>query len=432
MYKSFVESDFPTRSYLEHSKQVAEVEAFRRTKDNKDAIDPSKHYGINSRSMFMDIPLCDVTKVFPQDLMHTTIEGTLSLEICLLISHALERGKISLPRINERIAKFSKKFGCNKPARIDKDHIDRRRLHQTASETLSLAFMLPFVLRKKNMLTGKMESVCAEENLKCFIMRLELLDLQMSREITVTDVETIRAMTNEHHLMFQRLYPGEEIPKMHFETHYASQILLFGPLRYHWCFRYESKHSYFKKLYRALRSVKNLPRTLAENHQRHQAALMMLSAKGLQGPFLRENNSFGASVEKLLKAVPVTHQELLRGVFGGISSNTPIKVFKRCVIRGVKYTKGSAIISDFKETLPVFGEVVAFYRHDNQNAVVFKNMVTISYEAQLKAFKVGFVVGPFQLNVMKLSDFVYHHHLPFIKSVGANYVSVQCKSFHRK
>lgn len=237
LYNSFDESSFPPRTGQSHVNQVEKVEAFRRTNANKNEEDPSVTYGINRRSAFMDISYCDVTKCFPQDLLHDTVEGTLRLEICLLLTHALERNKITLPTINNRIAMFSKHFGVNKPAYIESDHLKRKKLRQSAAETLTLAYVLPFVLRKKNMVTRQMESVCAQENLDCYILRLELLDLLMSRVLTVNDVETIRVMTKKHHLLFQQLYPECEIPKMHYEIHQATQVLLFGPPRQHWCFR---------------------------------------------------------------------------------------------------------------------------------------------------------------------------------------------------
>lgn len=238
MFKCFDESKYPPRSYQAHNKQVNEVLGFKRTRDNEKEMDPSVAYGINSRSVFMDIPMCDVTKCFPQDLMHDTIEGTLRLEICLLLSLVVESGKMSLSRINERIAKFSKHFGVNKPAYIEKDHLKNKKLRQSATETLNLAYILPFALRKKNMISGNMESVCPQKNLECFLMRLELLDLLLSRVLTLQDVETIRSLTREHHLLFLSLYPDSPIPKLHFETHHATGILLFGPPRQHWCFRY--------------------------------------------------------------------------------------------------------------------------------------------------------------------------------------------------
>ncbi|XP_034236481.1 uncharacterized protein LOC117642407 [Thrips palmi] len=427
LYKYFDESKFPARSYQSHINQVNEVLEFRRTQGNRNERDPSVTYGINSRSVFMDIPLCDVTKCFPQDLMHDTIEGTLRLEICLLLLHVIESGKMSLSTINQRIALFSKYFGVNKPAHIEKDHLDKKKLRQSASETLSLAYMLPFVLRKKNMVSGKMESVCAQRNLDCFILRLELLDLLMSRAIRLVDVERVRSMTTEHHLLFKSLYPGFEIPKLHFEIHQATQILLFGPPTQHWCFRYESKHAFFKRLCRILRSFKNLAGTFSKYHQRHQAALMMISTKRNE-PYLKEGSSLGAPVRKLVKAVPVHHQQLISRVFPGISLNDNISVYKVCKVNGVKYRKNSAFITSLSSPVPLFGNLLAIYGYQGKVAFVFRQLKTYSYERELKAFKVGNLTG-FNLDVMPVSQLLHHHHLPFIKSVGASYISVPRKSF---
>lgn len=197
------------------------------------------------------------------------------------------------------------------------------------------------------------------------------------------------------------------------------------------CFacRFESKHSYFKKLYRILRSVKDLVGTLSRYHQRHQAALMMLSDKGYEGPFLARASSFSVPVQKLLKTIPSDHQKLLSSVFGGVTSNTSIEVYKTCTEDGVKYRRNTLIITQFTDTLPVFGEVTAIYRHQQEAALVFKSMKTFSYERDLKAFKVGYVLGLDRFGIIPMSNLVHRHPLHVVRSSAAVYVSVPCKSF---
>ncbi|XP_034256858.1 uncharacterized protein LOC117654365 [Thrips palmi] len=234
MFSSFDEKDFVRRDKESHEKHVAEVEEYIEKKC-KTKPSPSVTYGINSRSALMDIPTCDVTKCLPQDLMHDVILGTLKTEIICLLEHTLEKKKTSLKAINRRISSLVKYFGVNKPADIEASHIQNRSLRQSASETLALAYLLPFALQVQ---TEKgVELACDEANLHCYILRLNLLSLQMSDQFTMADLERLRKMTIDHHKRFQALYPGRETPKMHYETHFPMQIYLYGPLRLHWCFR---------------------------------------------------------------------------------------------------------------------------------------------------------------------------------------------------
>ncbi|KAK3910753.1 Kinetochore null protein 1 [Frankliniella fusca] len=79
LYKFFEEIKFPLRTKASHATQVQEIEEYRRNPPPPASTvqDPSVKYGINKRSVLMDINFCDVTKVFPQDLMHDVIMGTL-------------------------------------------------------------------------------------------------------------------------------------------------------------------------------------------------------------------------------------------------------------------------------------------------------------------------------------------------------------------
>lgn len=263
LYSSFDEADFVLRSKLRHWAEVQEIENYSQSTDGNPQ-HPSVRYGINSRSVLMDINGFDVTKGLPQDVMHDTviihmnsfaldnvqslsgllvyslylqIEGTLKLDINCILLHVLEKNRMSIGVINQRIRMFSKFVGCNKPRPIDAKHVTKFKLKLTAAQALNLAYILPFVLRKKNTRTGKIESVCDKENLLCYILRLNVMDLLLSEESSTIDVSHYRYVVKVHHTLFLKLYPGKGIPKMHYELHFATHILLFGCARQYWCMR---------------------------------------------------------------------------------------------------------------------------------------------------------------------------------------------------
>lgn len=157
---------------------------------------------------------------------------------------------------------------------------------------------------------------------------------------------------------------------------------------------------------------------------------MMLSTRN-NVPFLKAGNSCGAPIPKLLKDLPKSHQTLISQVFPSISYNTPLNKYRTCRVNGVRYSKHSVVLSDIADSVPIFGEVVSIYANENAEVVfVLKKLKTICYARGLKAFKVAYMTG-LNLGVMLTSDLVHHHALAFIKSVGANYVSVPCKTFLR-
>ena len=63
-------------------------------------------------------------------------------------------------------------------------------------------------------------------------------------------------------------------PKHHFLQHYPLLVLNFGPLRNCFALRFQSKHSYFKRIVVATKNSVNVCLTIAVNHQRLQACLL--------------------------------------------------------------------------------------------------------------------------------------------------------------
>jgi hypothetical protein len=64
----------------------------------------------------------------------------------------------------------------------------------------------------------------------------------------------------------KQLYPKSSfIPKKHYMPHFPRQLSLYGPLRHHWCMRFEAKHRFFKA--KKIKNFKNLPYTLSKHHQ---------------------------------------------------------------------------------------------------------------------------------------------------------------------
>lgn len=80
LFSSYLGSDFPLRNKISHEMQLREVEEFK-LHPQRDVQDPSVRYGINSRSVFSGILSFDVTKCFPQDLLHDVILGILFLDL---------------------------------------------------------------------------------------------------------------------------------------------------------------------------------------------------------------------------------------------------------------------------------------------------------------------------------------------------------------
>ncbi|KAK3917649.1 Kelch repeat and BTB domain-containing protein 8 [Frankliniella fusca] len=409
-----------------HEDQVKEVEVYlEKNVSERTGENPSVAHGINRRSPLMAITGCDVTKCLPQDFMHDTLEGSLKLDVCFLLLDVITKKQMTLNVVNERIQVFAKHFGVNKPSIIEMQYLEKKRLRQTASEMLTLAYLLPFVLRKK--VGCEMVSVCTEENLKCYLLRLQLMTSLMAEEFTHQDIEYVSKLTEKHHSLFYQLYKYAT-PKMHYEVH-THQIMLYGPPRHYWCFRFEGKHAYFKRLLRIYRCFKDPSGTFARSHQRKLCGLMLMSSKGDGGPFLKSSDSFGAPREKRMQSL--LHYSGLLNIFVNIPRDAILSLYKVVFVNGVTYKKANAIVVSIDGSQPVFGEITEILVYDRKLAFMYKQLVTQHYNETLHAFKVDYCVGV-DYGVVLASDLPHCHQLFIIKSIGAYYIIAPNRNFGPK
>jgi len=61
-------------------------------------------------------------------------------------------------------------------------------------------------------------------------------------------MQMLEVLTAVHNAEFCKLHADESFrPKLHYLIHYPDQMLNFGPLRNHWCMRFESKNGFLSK-----------------------------------------------------------------------------------------------------------------------------------------------------------------------------------------
>ena len=108
-----------------------------------------------------------------------------------------------------------------------------------------------------------------------FILLLEIYASLKCYSFSESDLIDLENNVERHNVGFSVLYRksvgdgGNTItPKLHALLHMARQIRLFGAPRYAWCYRYESKNAPFKKIMRRNCNFKNVPFTMANQHQK--------------------------------------------------------------------------------------------------------------------------------------------------------------------
>ena len=193
--------------------------------------------------------------------MHVLLEGIVPLETKLLLSHCLENEFFSLLDLNRIIQNFeySRIESKDLPLPIRRDNLQSNvKLQQTAQSIKNLMTLLPFMVG---------EYIPEDDqHWHTYIQLIQITLLTMSSVSSSRLILTLTQLIASHHVSFRRLYPQQNCPpKMHYLSHFPTQIQEFGPGRNHSCMRFESKHGEIKA--KKYKNFKCISKSVAFQHQ---------------------------------------------------------------------------------------------------------------------------------------------------------------------
>lgn len=256
------ESECQMRDKICHERHVMEVENPEQSLATRDSL--STKYGVNSKCCFSKLSYFDPTKCFMHDLMHVGYEVSLNLGTALLLNNLIVDPmiKLNLEEVNYKIAnlKCDREFTVPPAIRLN-EVTELNKLSFSSSEMASVSMCLDLVL-------GDFVS-CENPYFANYLLLLEIVASLRCYSFTEKDLEILQFNIERHNSNHIILYPKATItPKFHSFLHFPSQIRQFGPPRYSWCLRYESKNAPFKKVMRRNCNFHNVPWSLAIHHQK--------------------------------------------------------------------------------------------------------------------------------------------------------------------
>ncbi|XP_065332119.1 uncharacterized protein LOC135934360 [Cloeon dipterum] len=254
-----LECEMPLRNALQHKAVLEQLHCPNLTQKEKATI--STQSGVVCRSVLYQIPSFDITSCLPQDTMHNILEGSLDLEMKEMLNFLIEVQKImTYEDLNERIQKFNYPncFKDAMPSLIERHHVVDGNLRQSAAQTITLLFVLPFILAP----------YLDDENIhfKNFLLLCQITNVMLSFEVKISSIAYLKNLIMVHNARYYDLYKNIT-PKMHFLTHAPTVLTNFGPSRETWTMRYEGRHAFLGQATLNCRNFKNLPYTLAYKFQ---------------------------------------------------------------------------------------------------------------------------------------------------------------------
>jgi hypothetical protein len=361
------ERDCDLRDEEEHYERCRQLGVYNLTHGQNDLATYrywSQYWGVNRKSILCDIPDFKVTKCILQDPMHILLEGCLREEIhCLLHYLILEKKYITLNQLNWRIQNYSYSADelKDRPQTIELKQIQKLTkvnrkgpqgvkkkspLSQSAASMKNLVIVLPFILMDYVPPTDK--------NWLNFLRCLQITMLALSPYASDNTISSLQYLISTYIHNFFKLYPKETFkPKLHYLVHFPSQMYHFGPLKFHSCFRFESKNGFFKS--KRWNNFKNLPLSLSLFHQRWMCSQMISSDGCLSEVYLYSGDEVA---EGDVGNISLLCQKYGDGLFVFLQQQlgftlqkdfSDVMVTPKVAIHGITYKIGSVIVSELSE-----------------------------------------------------------------------------------
>ena len=377
----FQESEFHYRTKAEHAQICESLADPNLTK--KARAYWSKSWGVNNTSSLTALDDFDLCMCLVQDPMHILLEGVIPYELALFLHYCIYGQQwVTLKWLNDQLAAFPYSYleVKDKPEPIQKQDIMLDvKVKQTSASMLTLCGILPYILALK--------VPEDDNNWTLFLTLLQILHLCTSPCASYSTSAELKYLIHKHHFQFKRSYYKSAItPKMHYMCHFPRQIRLFGPGRYHWCMRFEAKHSFFTSI--KWKNFKNLPKSMAIKHQKWLCCQMMSPDGNRSQNYLYCGDDVKHGDEILLEQVHEDHQPLLARALTG----APASVFhaQYVDIHGTLYKPGCILLLGYDYAqFPMFGFLESIYMHEHRKFFIVKKVVVNEINQHLNAFSIS-------------------------------------------
>lgn len=246
--------------------------------------------------------------------------------------------------MNTVIQNFPYKYSdkTNRPQKIPEKVLVSETIGGNGHENWTLLRLLPLLIGD-----------VVPENDDAWSVILELKDIvELLASCTFTDESLcyLDAKISEHRRLLQSVFPDLKLkPKHHFLEHYPHLICCFGPAVDFWTFRFEAKHSFFKKVVRDVNNFKNILLTLSLRHELMVA--YYLDMPSLFNPNVELKGVSNVSLDILAASV----KQVIERKCGSQSS---VSLATTAYMHGTRYTKGMFLSVGSTSGLPDFCKIL--------------------------------------------------------------------------
>jgi hypothetical protein len=205
---------------------------------------------------------------FPLDGLHDVLEKLVPYDGASILFGLIGQGLFTLQDYNNQLYEVSLQGYeiSDRPLPL------KARSEKLPGKALSVAQhmrLMPYVIWR---ITGEVGEWEENTLLALLILLQRINEFVQADSVNLADLQNFEDLLVDY---FEKrkccsdVYSFVQIsPRMHFVTHYPSEVRKFGPLNAYWTARPEGKHRQFVNFAESAKNFINLPKTLAEKHQK--------------------------------------------------------------------------------------------------------------------------------------------------------------------
>lgn len=221
--------------------------------------------GIKRYCLLNDLRYFNIFKNFNVDIMHDLNEGIIFFLLNRVFLY-LQKAKVVKEEELKNMVKYYQYpmyFRRDKPSILN---FNRSNLGQNASQMKCLFLNIPFILSKYE------QNTHLKKIWPCVTTLLDIFHIVHSEVNDEPMLKDLEQCVKQHLKLIILLLEAALLPKHHFMIHYANIIRMMGPLIYMSMFRFDGKHTVFKKFVRNTNNFIIINKTLAIKHQQNLAS----------------------------------------------------------------------------------------------------------------------------------------------------------------
>lgn len=380
----FTGEEFDLRDRHTHSLHVEEV--------RNDAAFVANS-GVKRDCILNSLQYFHVTSNVAVDIMHDILEGIAPMEVKLVLCKFIyDDHFFTLSDFNTFLSSHNYGFcdAKNKPSLILESTLrgTGHSLKQSASQMWCVIRVLPLLIG----------SLIPQDNVhwKLILKLREIVDISFSDDITDGLILYLKYLIQDHHTLFREIFPMTRLlPKHHLVVHYPMVLRELGPLIHMWSMRFEAKHHLSKRLASVVCCFKDICYTAASRHQISQCCrwqqgpeIFRIDAGEVVNCAVRDLEDFPAFVTQ----VPELNLE------------DDVSTTRKVTYCGTLYRKGSVVVLDVVDELPLFGQV-------SYSVIVGQNVILAG-----KVWKTDYFDGHIHCFIVTESNEVFFKRTDMLKN----------------